>query len=68
MKFWDSLEQKLVGVLGIFALSVALWQVVGRYATPDHAISFAEEIIVYLMIWAVTVSYTHLTLPTILRV
>ncbi len=60
MKFWDSIEQKLVGFLGIFALAVALWQVIGRYATPDHAISFAEEIIVYLMIWAVMIVSSQL--------
>ena len=57
---WDAMEQKLVGLLGLVALAVALWQVIGRYATPEHAISFAEEIIVYLMIWAVMIVSSQL--------
>jgi C4-dicarboxylate transporter DctQ subunit len=55
MKFWDRVEQTLVGLLGLCALIVALWQVIGRYLTPAHAISYAEEVIVYLMIWAVMI-------------
>jgi C4-dicarboxylate transporter DctQ subunit len=55
MKFWDRVEQTLVGLLGLCALIVALWQVIGRYFAPGHAISYAEEVIVYLMIWAVMI-------------
>jgi len=57
---WDKAEQTLVGLLGLSALAVALWQVVGRYAVPQNAISFAEEIIVYLMIWAVMIVSSQL--------
>ena len=46
MKFWDWVEQTLTGLLGLCALIVALWQVIGRYLTPEHAISYAEEVIV----------------------
>ncbi len=60
MKFWDWVEQTLTGLLGLCALVVALWQVVGRYLTPAHAISYAEEVIVYLVIWAVMIISSQL--------
>jgi C4-dicarboxylate transporter DctQ subunit len=60
MKFWDRVEQTLVGLLGLCALIVALWQVIGRYLTPANAISYAEEVIVYLMIWAVMIISSQL--------
>ena len=53
MKLWDRIEQTLVGLLGLGAIAIALWQVVSRYAFPSASISFAEEVIVYLIIWAV---------------
>lgn len=60
MKFWDWVEQTLTGLLGLCALVVALWQVVGRYLTPEHAISYAEEVIVYLVIWAIMIISSQL--------
>jgi C4-dicarboxylate transporter DctQ subunit len=60
MKFWDRVERTLVGLLGLCALIVALWQVIGRYLTPAHAISYAEETIVYLVIWAVMIVSSQL--------
>jgi len=52
-KLWDRAEQTLAGLLGLAALLLALWQVVSRYFFPESAISFAEEVIVYLMVWAI---------------
>lgn len=60
MKAWDRIEQTLVGLLGLCALIVALWQIIGRYLAPEHAISYAEEVIVYLMIWAVMIVSSQL--------
>jgi C4-dicarboxylate transporter DctQ subunit len=60
MKFWDRLEQTLAGLLGLAALMLALWQVASRYFFPQHAISFAEEVIVYLVIWAVMIVSSQL--------
>ena len=60
MKWWDRIEQTLVGLLGLFAMVIGLWQVVGRYLDPAHAISYAEEMIVYLVIWAVMISSSQL--------
>ena len=60
MKLWDRTEQTLAGLLGLSALVLALWQVVSRYFAPRHAISFAEEVIVYLMVWAIMIVSSQL--------
>jgi C4-dicarboxylate transporter DctQ subunit len=60
MKLWDRVEQTLVGLLGLAALLVGLWQVIGRYADPAGAISYAEEVIVYFLIWAVMIVSSQL--------
>ena len=49
------LERLVVGLLGAAALVIAGLQVLGRYAAPAHAISWAEEAIVYLIVWAVMI-------------
>ena len=60
MKIWDRAEQTLVGVLGLAALVFALWQAVSRYFFPQQSISFAEEVIVYLVIWAIMIVSSQL--------
>ena len=55
MNLWDRAEQALVGVLGLAALAFALWQVLSRYFFPQASISYAEEVIVYLLIWAIMI-------------
>ena len=60
MKLWDRIEQTLVGLLGACALIVGMVQVVGRYVDPEHAISWAEEVIVYLAIWAIMIVSSQL--------
>jgi C4-dicarboxylate transporter, DctQ subunit len=57
---WDRIEQTLAGLLGLAALLLALWQVASRYFFPQHAISFAEEVIVYLLIWAIMIVSSQL--------
>jgi C4-dicarboxylate transporter DctQ subunit len=60
MKIWDRAEQALVGMLGMVALALALWQVVSRYFFPRNSISYAEEVIVYLLIWAIMIVSSQL--------
>jgi C4-dicarboxylate transporter, DctQ subunit len=60
MKIWNRIEQTLVGLLGFAALSFALWQVVSRYFFAQQSISYAEEVIVYLMIWAIMIVSSQL--------
>lgn len=60
MKLWDRIEQTLVGLLGACALIVGMVQIIGRYVSPSHAIGWAEEVIVYLMIWAIMITSSQL--------
>jgi C4-dicarboxylate transporter DctQ subunit len=60
MKFWDKAERTMVGLLGLAALAIALWQVVTRYAVPRASIGYAEEAIVYLVIWAIMIVSSQL--------
>jgi C4-dicarboxylate transporter, DctQ subunit len=60
LKIWDRAEQTLAGLLGIAALALALWQVVSRYFFPQNSISYAEEAIVYLVIWAIMIVSSQL--------
>jgi len=50
---WDRVERLLVGLLGAAALVIAVVQVFGRYVNPAGAINWAEEVIVYVAVWAV---------------
>jgi C4-dicarboxylate transporter, DctQ subunit len=59
-KLWDRVERTLVGLLGLAALGFALWQVLSRYFFPQNSISYAEEVIVYLMIWAIMIVSSQL--------
>ena len=58
--WWDKIEETLVGLLGLIALVIGLLQVVGRYIDPARAISYAEEVIVYLVIWAIMIASSQL--------
>ncbi len=57
---WDRAERTLVGLLGALAMVVGIVQVVGRYAFPQQAISWAEEVIVYLVVWGVMIVSSQL--------
>ena len=57
---WDRVERILVGLLGAVAMLVGLVQVVGRYFFPNYAISWAEEVIVYLVVWGVMIISSQL--------
>jgi C4-dicarboxylate transporter, DctQ subunit len=57
---WDTIERTLVGLLGLLAMVVGLVQVLGRYFFPQYAISWAEEVIVYLIVWGVMIISSQL--------
>jgi len=52
---WNWVERTIVGLLGAFALVIAVLQVFGRYIDPADAITWAEEVIVYVAVWAVMI-------------
>ena len=58
--WWDKAERLLIGLLGAGAMLVGLVQVVGRYVAPRYAISWAEEVIVYLIIWGIMLAASQL--------
>ena len=49
-----------MGVLGAVALLIAVVQVFGRYIDPANAITWAEEVIVYIAVWAVMIVASQL--------
>jgi C4-dicarboxylate transporter DctQ subunit len=57
---WDRIERTLVGLLGAVALAIAVVQVFGRYVDPANAITWAEEVIVYIMVWAIMIIASQL--------
>jgi C4-dicarboxylate transporter DctQ subunit len=60
MKQWDRCEQIVVGVLGLCAMGIGLAQIVSRYVVPHNSISYAEEVMVYLLIWAIMIVSSQL--------
>jgi C4-dicarboxylate transporter DctQ subunit len=60
VKIWDRAERIVVGILGLAALACAVWQVLSRYFFPQQSIGYAEEVIVYLLIWAVMIVSSQL--------
>jgi C4-dicarboxylate transporter DctQ subunit len=59
-RLWDRVERTLVGLLGAAALLIAVVQVFGRYIDPAGAITWAEEVIVYIAVWAVMIIASQL--------
>ena len=57
---WDKVERCLIGLLGAAAMLVGLVQVIGRYVAPRYAISWAEEVIVYLIVWGIMLAASQL--------
>jgi C4-dicarboxylate transporter DctQ subunit len=57
---WDGIERALVGLLGASAMAIAAFQVFGRYIAPGAAITWAEEVIVYIAVWAVMIIASQL--------
>jgi C4-dicarboxylate transporter, DctQ subunit len=57
---WDRIERFLIGLLGAMAMLIGLVQVIGRYVAPRYAISWAEEVIVYLIVWGIMLAASQL--------
>ena len=57
---WDKAERILIGLMGSLAMLIGLVQVAGRYIAPRYAISWAEEVIVYLIVWGIMLAASQL--------
>jgi C4-dicarboxylate transporter DctQ subunit len=53
LRSWDRTERILIGLLAGFGLFAALYQATTRYALPQYAGQWADETMVYALIWAV---------------
>lgn len=60
MRIWDWIEKTAVGVLGLCALAIGMYQIVGRYVDKTLNSGFADEVIVYLLIWAIMIVSSQL--------
>jgi len=60
MELWNRLERWSAGLLGQLALAVGTYQIFGRYISPRLAITWGDEVIVYLVVWAVFVASSQL--------
>lgn len=56
LKWWNGIERGLVGMLAALALIASGYEIVTRYLLPQYAPDWGEEVIVYLVIWAVFVA------------
>jgi C4-dicarboxylate transporter DctQ subunit len=60
MALWNRLELWLAGLFGAAALLVEGYQVFGRYIDPSLAITWGDEVIVYLIVWAIFLASSQL--------
>ena len=58
--WWDRVERLLIGLFGVLAMLIGLVQVLGRHIAPRYAISWAEEVIVYLIVWGIMLAASQL--------
>ena len=59
-KFWDRPEQTLVGLLGLCAMGVGMWQILGRYFDSSLSSGWGDEVIIYLLIWSIMIVSSQL--------
>jgi TRAP-type C4-dicarboxylate transport system permease small subunit len=57
----DRIDAVLVGGLGLAALTLASVNVLLRTFAPQHAIEWGDEVQVYLVVWAVCISFAAIT-------
>ncbi len=60
MRAWNLVERALIGTLGLLALGVGTYQVIGRYIDQRIAFQYGDEVVVYLIVWAVFLATSQL--------
>jgi C4-dicarboxylate transporter DctQ subunit len=60
MELWNRLEQWGAGILGACGLAVGAYQIFGRYISHRLAITWGDEVIVYLIVWAIFLASSQL--------
>ena len=57
---WNRVERLLTGAFGLAALAIGTYGVIGRYVDQKIAFTYGEEVVVYLMVWAVFLAASQL--------
>lgn len=60
ISLWNRIELFVIGVQGALALLLALYVMATRYLIPEWSIDWGEELIVYLLVWAIWLSSSRL--------
>lgn len=60
LDLWNRAERLLTGLLGLGALGIGTWAVIGRYVDQRIAFTNGEEVVVYLTVWAVFLAASQL--------
>lgn len=60
IRIWNTIELVVISLCGLAGLTFAMIQIVTRYAFPAQFIDWAEEVIVYLIIWGIWLSASQL--------
>lgn len=61
LKIWNLAENTIVGLLTAAALAIALYDMAARIVGPRFVTGVSEELIVYLIIWALFIAASTLT-------
>ena len=51
LRAWGAVEGWLIGLCGLAGLTLAVYQMVTRYAYPALFVDWGEETVVYLVVW-----------------
>lgn len=61
LKVWNATETVVIGLLLIVALGISLFDMFARIVAPKWVTGFSEELVVYIVVWALFIAVSKLT-------
>lgn len=61
LKVWNATENTVIGLLLIMALSMSLYDMFARIIDPKLVTGYSEEVVVYIVVWALFLAASKLT-------
>lgn len=61
LKIWNATENTIIGLLLLSALGMSLFDMFARIANPKWVTGFSEEVVVYIVLWALFIASSTLT-------
>ncbi|MBV1865870.1 MAG: TRAP transporter small permease [Rhodobacteraceae bacterium] len=61
LKVWNATENAIIGLLLIIALLMSLYDMFGRIIDPKLVTGYSEEVVVYIIVWALFIAASKLT-------